>query len=323
MCDTGGPRCEYSSRWLLERRRLERSTEYRDGTHYQQKELLRKARNAFQESNPEDFKAHLPARQRWQTKAKPLPRRKMEAVAKTFSKPHILSPEEGAVLAAEMAEEHARLVENLSPDTRHALTTYSMASFEDINGYLRHGLKGIARDTNFPLEERAQQVEERIAGIKELLEQSELSRTPRVLYRHMLSPAGISTREYANKYFKVGERIRDDALLSTTEDPAYIRGHAHSREPSDYVVFQLLSRKGISLQPTDYESVGHLQSWEKERLLPPGTNFRVVGIRREEFSIHEDRRQMHKQFVRPKTGYWNKIPPKNFTVVQLVDEDLL
>lgn len=323
MCDTGGPRCEYSSKWLLERRRVERSRKYREETNYGKEELLRRTRNKFQEAHSEDFQAHLPAREKWQTKATPLPRRQMEALSKTFPTPRVLTPEEGEELAISMSEEHEQLVQDLPTGTRHALNTYSMSSFEDINGYLRRGIKGIAQDTNWPLNERLEQVEERVAAMKELLASAEPASTPRVLYRHMLAPQGITTRKYASKYFKIGERIRDDAFLSTTQDPAYVRGHAHYRSPSEYVVFQILSPKGVSLQSAEREDVGHLQSWEKERLLPSGVNFRVAAIRRESLAIHEDRYQMHKQFNKSDYGYWKKIPPKNFIVVQLVDEDLL
>lgn len=321
MCNTGGPRCEYSGRWLLEKRRVQRTKKYKEAHSSEQERILWQCKNDFQKANSKEFKEHLPTREKWQTKARPLPRRRAEALAKTFPKPRTISSEEGTMLAERMNEEATGFREALSEEDAHSLNIYTMTAHSDINGYLRRGPKGI--EESYMGEERLDFIKSHAENLKRVVGDYPKASEDRVLYRHMLIPAGISPREFANKYFKVGERVRDSGFLSTTEDPAYIAGHAFSRRPSEYVVMQILSKQGVSVQPSERERVGHLQSWEKERLLPAGANFRVVGVRRETLEIDLAREQMHQQF-RSRTGYYSDpIPPKNFTIVQLVDETSL
>lgn len=313
MCDVGGPRCEYANKWRNTKRKVMRTTKYKESGDSGRETILEKARNNFDNSNPALVKAHLRKKAKWQTKAKTLTKRHAEKLSKNFPKPETLTPDEALEQTNKLVQTFEKMKENLTLDHINALSAYSMTLHSSINPIMR-GDKvkdGIS-------EKGVEKTHEKINLIKECFQQADNTEI-KTLYRHLIVPKGLKPREYAEKYFKVGERIRDKGFMSTTMDPGYIRGHAHSRRPSEYIVFQIITRKGISLQ-REQEQVGSVQSFEKEILLPDALNLRVVNIRRESFGIHEDRVQVHKQFNR---GYYNanSIPDKFFTVVQLMDED--
>jgi hypothetical protein len=309
MCKTGGPRCEYSYRWSLVKRKIERSQKFKEASSYVQEVMLKEARFKFDSSNSALVIAHLPEKAKWQTKAKPLPRRKCEQLSKLFPKPAMPSQNEALLLTQNLLEEYRALSGRLTQDENRALIQYSITMHKYINGLLREGKKP---DCFTPEELRLSVT----AGtLKKTVDEYPLATDVRVLYRHLIVPRGVTPREYAAKYFKVGERICDPGFMSTSEDPSYIRAHAYVRHPSNYVVYQVLSRKGVPLQRSE-ERVGDLQSWEKERLLPAGLKLRVVGVRQEEFSVSDDRVDMKKQFSSNKLA----LKPKRFTVVQLMDE---
>ena len=321
MCNTGGPRCEYSQKWLSRRRKLQRTDDYKNASRSRQKGLERTERWRFQKEYSEEYQKHLPERAKWQRKAKALPRRKAEALARSQPPPKIFTAEEAVAHTAAMAEEHEELLKRLSPDEVHALILYTMASHEDINGYLRLGAKGVVTADEYPNDDRVGFARERVAHLDAIFEKAYKHEEPRTLYRHMLVEPGMSPRRYAEKYFKVGERVADPAFMSTSEDPSYIRGHVHKRRPSEYLVMKIVTRKGISLQQYEEEFNGNIQSWEKERLLPRDTKLRVLAVRNEEYSIDDSRYQMKKQFG---NGWGqDKILPKRLTTVVLIDEDEL
>lgn len=318
MCDVGGLRCEYSQLWLARKRKLARTAAYKEGGDYTRERLERMERWAFQGEHSKDYQAHLPARAKWQTKAAPLPRRKAEALLKTFPATPTMSQEEARAHTKALAEEHEALVEDIYSNEASTLAFYSMTGHESINSYLRLGAKGLPSYEHLS-KDMETLTKERIEVMDKIFERAELSSTPRQLFRHMLVEPGMSPRAFAEKYFKVGERVTDAAYMSTTEDAAYIRGHVFKRQPSEYLVMKILSRQGVSMQRDEYESEGNVQSWEKERLLPRGTKLRVVGIRNDEYSVAEERVDLRKQFG----NYWGpaKIPPKRLVTVYLVDED--
>lgn len=321
MCDVGGPRCSYSQEWLAAKRKLQRSKAYRDASYYEHERLERAARWRFQKEHPKEYQAHLPAREKWQTKAKPLTRRRAEALAKAFPKPAGWTAAEAPLRTKQLALEKALFKDSLPEKLEDVLVYYSQNGHADINGFLRRGERALDDGTREDLASVREHTLRRISELDEIFARAPKSKEPRVLYRHMLVEPGISPRAYAERYFKVGERVTDAAYMSTTEDASYIRGHAFKRSPSEYLVMQIVSRQGVSLQRQDYESAGSVQSWEKERLLPRGTKLRVLAIRSEEFSIDPAREEMRKQFGN--LWYAPDIPPKRMTVVQLIDEEAL
>lgn len=321
MCNVGGPRCDYSQLWLSRKRKLQRTPEYREASDYGRERLEREARWTFQKEQAPAFQKHLPKTAKWQTKATALPRRQAEALMKKFTPPSVISQAEAEALTHKLAQEHDEVVGDYRSEEASVLGFYAMTGHESINSYLRVGAKGLPQYEDY-MEDMEKLTQHRIAVMDALFEGHEKSFTPRQLYRHMLVEPGISPKAFAEKYFKVGERVSDAAYMSTTEDAAYIRGHAFKRRPSEYLVMKILSRQGVSMKRDEKETVGDLQSWEKERLLPRGTKLRVVGIRNDEYAIAEEREALHKQFG---GILWasDKIPPKRLVTVYLIDEDEL
>lgn len=320
MCNVGGPRCEYSQLWLARKRKLARTPAYREGGEYARERLEKAERWKFQRDHASAYQAQLPARAKWQTKAAPLPRRQAEAFRKTFPAMPAMGSEEAKAHTQKLAEEHEKLVEDIYSEEASTLGFYAMEGHETINSYLRLGVKGLPPDDDLP-EDLETLTKEHIEVMDSVFARAEKSVNPRQLFRHMLVEPGITPRAFAEKYFKVGERVTDAAYMSTTEDPAYIRGHVFKRHPSEYLVMRILSRQGISMQRDEEEIEGDLQSWEKERLLPRGTKLRVVGIRNDEYSIAEEREGLRKQFGRHRGP--SKIPPKRLVTVYLIDEEEL
>lgn len=316
MCDVGGPRCVYASLWQARKRQLQRSQEFKKANVYEQENLLRVARNTFQQDNSEFFQEHLPKKQRWQTQAKPWTRRKCANLAKTFPFPSTFDLNEAVALTENLVQEFKTLLGSLTRDEENSLYSYSFVGYENINSFLRMGRKPNARFTPYETD----LIETHIKNLDSVVNKGNNPSGPlRALYRHILVPAGISPQSWADKYFKVGERVTDKGFMSTSEDTAYIRAHIHKRHPSDYVVLQILTRQGISLQRT-VEEPGRLQSFEKERLLPRGLPLRVVSVRKTAFTVHPSRVLVRRQFSKDKNLWKAGIQPKTFTLVRLIDE---
>ena len=333
MCQSkadGGKRCEYSALKRKEHLKLEKTREWINGDSFKRKSLEKDFQKNFQKNNRELFKNHLKSRESWQCDAKALPPEVIKELQKKFfRKPTMLTDEEAQNLNREMFEEFSDLGEKLSKEELNTLHKYTFIGNERLNNFLRKNLKKLKTDY---FEYRDPSPEEWESTLKRSQEEIELMDSvfkkkdenknfkKRTLYRHHIVPAGITPKEFAEKYFKIGERISDPAFLSTTEDPSYIAGHAHNRKPTEYIVYQIISSNGISMVTGPDEREGNVQSWEKERLLNRGTKLRVLGITRNKFGVNPERVVMRKQFGKG-YSYPETIKDKFFTVVQLIDEE--
>lgn len=317
MCRAGGRRCEYADALSSVRRKVRRSKQYQQTYPDAQHRMIKDAEKKWKNENPELVQAHMRTREKWQTKAAAMDVAELKRFEKLFpTNIKVADPATAREHTTRMYEENQASKEILTDEEWGTLRSYTQISHEVINAILRGNEKDLRHEWGpDSIERNTVRVDLMDSAMKKLHTESE----PRVLYRHVLVPPGINAEDYAKRYWIEGERVRDDAFLSTTEDPAYIAGHIHKRSPSQYVVLQILSPQGISMQNEEHERIGQVQTFEKERLLPRGTNLRVLSQSRKRINVPPQRAAVHAQFA----GAVSRIKPRTVTVVQLVDESLI
>lgn len=311
MCDTGGPRCELANELYNLRKRVKRTKKYKEASSGIREKIIYLEELTWKNNNKSLVQNHARKKEKWQVDSPKLSRRKMEALQREFPRETIKTQDEAEKLHQEMFQEYKTLEEKLSNDESYVLHHYTRHGYEYYNQRLR---KPYRKDFPIPIET----VDERILLIDEVFKKNESLEKSRTLYRHHMIPGGWTGREYAEKYFPVGGLVKDPAYLSTTEDLGYVAGHLFERRPTEYVIYQIISSKGISLVHNESENTGNIQSLEKERLLPRDSQFRVVGHRKQKLEFPQDRLNIRTRFAR---GTWNrKIPPQQVTVIMMIDE---
>lgn len=316
MCDVGGPRCVLADNLHALRKRLKRSKEYQETEEHFKNSFLKEKEIIYLQGHPELVQACAPEREKWQVEAPPLSRRKREALRKYFPPLKPWEAQEVQGRTQELVEEHETLLASLPEEVQATLHQYTLTGHEAVNGYLRRGYLRREEGKYVPVET----ARERVAHLDEVFRAQPLAEEARTLHRHHLVPPGWTPRQYAEKYFPLGGLVRDRAFMSTTEDPAYLLGHCHHRRPSTYVLYQIRTRQGVSLTRDPREAAGDLQSLEKERLLPRNLSLRVVGHRRERLQVSGERKALVERFG---SGYPKVLPEAFFTVIELVEEDLV
>ena len=316
MCRAGGRRCELSNELTNVRKRVRRTSAYQNADGRKQEKIIKQAERDFKNQNKELVQKHAPETMPWQTNTQRFPKSRMKRYQNLFEPPKTLSKEESDALQKQMYDEYKSIADS---DAQDALAAYSLYGFELVNKTLRTGKINGALKKGDDLQRLTEIFNKNLALLDKVTQQE--SETPRTLYRHHIVPAGWSPREYAEKYFPIGSTISDSAFLSTTEDPAYIAGHFAARKGSNYVVYQIVSRKGVSVVRDEKERHGSVQSFEKERLLPRDSRFRVVGHKREKITVSEEREEIHKQFMNTPFYFKDLIPDRSVTIIQLLDEN--
>lgn len=333
----GGQRCEYADAIANVRRKAR----YKHRNEYNKERLAEKAVQSWKEAHKDLVREHLPERLPFQEKPnqKSVPQELLDLLSKKSRKAITgLDAEERLAHTAKLFEEQEEWANSLTRDQSNSVRRYTMTLFELVNTVLRKkGLPELIRENPFYREDLAENVPRDIKNLDEALASAKEPEGPRKLYRFFRVPAGVSPNEYIERYFKTGEAFKEKGFMSTTADPEFIMAHMHDRNGGNknhgYVVMEILSKQGASLQPEEKSRGGDIQSLEKEILLPRNTKFRITGSRRSQrFEFASDRKDLNSQYSRgysqsdesyQRWGKFKKGDHMNFPIIQMVDERLI
>lgn len=318
MCQSkadGGKRCEYSTLINNERRRL--AYKHRNKSEYAREGNIRDGLKKWKLEHPELVQAHAPKKYLYSATPgrKDLPEMLTEQLTpqKQPTRTPWSTPEENQNHQSGMYEEYQKAVED-QDQLERVLSSYTGVSYEGINNALRRIGKGSERRKND------------IQTLDDAFNDPNIhiqSETPRKLYRKVNIPYGWTPEKYAEQYFSEGGAIKDPAFMSTSENIDFIMHSTHDytqTRKQHFVVFEILTRQGISLVRNEEERVGNLQSFERERLLPRNTKLRVAAVHPRKRHHMSDNHALEKQYSR-----WSKPAPRKstYTLIQLVDEKLI
>lgn len=346
MCKSkaeGGGRCEYAD--MIANVRKKARYQHRDS--YNREQEVTKAVNAWKDAHPEIVKEHLPEKMPFQytPKERPVPKELMAMLTPSSRVPVTGATTQEARLQAviDMHEEFTEWESRLELDEIRAVGAYTMTAFDKINTFLRkkgflHKLKEDFRGkvSEYEYERVKERTQEQVDALKSAFKKTNPREEPRKLYRFFRVPAGTTPKEYVERYLQTGEGFRDPAFMSTTADPEFIMGHMHDRNEGTknkgYVVMEILTKQGQSVQPHPYTRSGHVQSLENEVLLPAGTKLRVVGFNPvQRFEYGTDRKDLYGQynpahlshFMFKDYGHHSAGDRLNFPMIQVIDEKLI
>jgi hypothetical protein len=347
MCKSkaeGGGRCEYADIIANVRKKAR----YKHRGEYDRERQATKAVNAWKDAHPEIVKAHLPERMPFQftPKERPVPKELLKMLTPSSRVPVSGKTTQEARFQAviDMHEEFTEWESRLELDELNAVGSYTMTGYELINATLRK--KGFAHQIKQDysggvdkqeLERLKEYAEQRVKALKSAFKKVTPKKEPRKLYRFFRVPAGITPKEYVERYLKTGEGFTDAAFMSTTSDPEFIMAHMHDRNNGTtnkgYVVMEILTKQGQSVQPQPYTRAGDVQSLENEVLLPAGTKLRVTGFNPiQRFEYGSDRKDLYSQynsgfsnshFMFTDYGHHSKGDRLNFPMIQVIDEKLI
>jgi hypothetical protein len=338
MCQSkaeGGARCEYADQLANVRRKA--LYKHRDLPVSQASRKAYDAVEKWKAENKDIVTEHLPEHQPFQVegKTKPVPQSLLSQLTPSSRVPVTgLPEEEQKALTRKLYAEHKSWEESMTDQEEGALSGYTITTYDLTNRTLRRtGLKEFfAKYSHMktqpdPGDETYQEMEKRRARTMDpAFKKAPAVDEPRRLYRYFKVPAGVSPTEYLQRYFTPGEGFKDRGFMSTTMDPEFIMAHLRKKnggaQNKGYVVMEILTQQGGSLQTTEETEVGRIQSMEKEILLPRNMRFRIADVRRSQrFEFADDRMDLGDQY-----GLWEgceKGERMNFPMVQLVDEELI
>lgn len=337
MCVAGGKRCEYSDALANVRRKVKSKLKDKDGYEVA-REVTNEVRR-FQEQNPEMVAAHLPGTMGFQAKAPSwdVPASLLEKMGDR--KETVLGAGEQGYneFFANLYSRKEQWFASLDKDEDNAVHAYTMDAFEPINLHLRRrGFTDWAKKHAYLYSDLAGKdayldkfVKPRIAGMDSALTKLPPMDEPEKLYRFFRVPAGVNPRDYIKRYMRTGTGFKDRGFLSASADPEYVAAHIMDRSPSQrnkgYVVLEMLTKSGASLQPSDEPYWGHVQSLEAEVLLPRNTAMRIVETGSRRFEFNKDRNDLASRFHSwgNKTLDLSKGVGLNLPVVRMIDESLI
>lgn len=340
MCVAGGKRCEYSD--AISNVRKKARSKLKGKTHYLEQEVSQAVRE-FQENNPEMVATHLPEKMGFQTvpPSRTVPQSLLNLMGDKKATVTGPSAEDQPLVYKNLFKRREEWLASLNEDEADGVHAYAMDAFEAMNLHLRRrGYAGWAKQHAYLYASKDRGgtaegyletiVKPRIAGLDSALKKAVPPDGPEKLYRFFRVPAGVNPQDYIKRYLKVGGGFKDRGFMSTTADPEFLTAHVMDRSGGTrnkgYVVLEMLSSAGASLQPDDEPYWGKVQSLEAEVLIPRNTGFRIVetGVRKFEFA--QDRKDLA-----AKLGSWNSNFKVNcdegsglkLPVVRMIDESLV
>lgn len=225
-----------------------------------------------------------------------------------------------------MYDENQTIRDNVSNDEYSSLYAYAGNAYESINKTLR-GLvtekdrQGLAKRSQY------EQVDERIAAIDRVMTQygNGEGKEIKKLYRYYRIDKKQDPKKFVEENFANGETISEKGYMSTTEDIAFVLGHVNrNKDKNNYVVLEIATKKGVSLQDKEKEKPLFIQSLEKERLLPRDMKLKIDYTGQEKLTVDESRENIHLKFNWDVDRQeYEPIKPQNLQVVRLIDEELL
>lgn len=337
MCVAGGKRCEYSDALANVRKKYRSKNKDRIGTSSLEYEVKKEV-VAFQEKNPDLVRAHMPERLGFQyTPRKKEVSAELKALLGDFKTP--VKGVEGDIKGQFFKALNTRNKEwheNLTTAEEAALHNYSLSAFEYINTfYRRHGFTAYMKEQSFMWagdgrEAFIQRLKDQGASMDSALAKRPAPEQPDKLYRFYRIPAGVSPALFIKKYFPTGGGFKDKGFLSTSADPEYIAAHimdrSKGRRNKNYVVLEMLSDRGGSLQYREEPNPGWVQSLEAEILLPRNTGFQIVDSGKKTFTFNKDRKDLEQRFRTFRATYsldFSEGKSVEIPVVRMVDTKLI
>ena len=305
MCVAGGKRCEYADSIANVRRKTRSKLK---GSYDIEREVV-KAVETFKEQNPALVLAHLPEKMSFQYEPpkRPIPEH-IKTLLDPLTTPARGSAEDRNVLFGNLYERGREWREGLTREEDNAVQQYTMSAFESMNTYLRrHGFRDWAKQNAFLWghNESAQDyvenvVRPRVAALDSALKKAPMPDEPEKLYRFFRVPSGVTPAQYIRKYFTPGGGFKDRGYLSTTSDPEYVAAHIMSRSGGtrnkNYVVMEILSSRGASLQARPTGDPGWVQSLEAEIILPRNAGLHVVDSGKRHFEFSKERPDLARRY---------------------------
>lgn len=347
MCITGGKRCEYPD--AISNVRKKARYHHRNSNDRQRNDAVEKAVLAFQNENPDFTKAHLPNSETFQVKAPKweVPARLIEMLGNSRHKIKGAEFDDRKAFYAGLTAQNTQWMNSLTANEKAALSKYTTHHYEEVNLYLRgKGYRQWFKDNRkdrFPdyawdpnavkhtpenvYENRLKPV---IDNMTLAMDKASRNDEPRKLYRYHRIPGGITSKEYADKYFKDGEGFKDKGFMSTTADPEFVAAHILNAEKDKtgdrYVVFEILTKDGGSLQieedPYQGRMQGGIHPLEAEVVLPRNKGMRIIDHGTRTFEFAKNRIDMQKHW-RPKDDRFRKGRKVSVELIRMIDEDLI
>lgn len=334
MCVAGGKRCEYADSIANVRKK----TRSKLKNSYNVEREVVDAVEKFKEQNPALVLAHLPEKMafQYQPPTRPIPEH-IKGLLTPFSAPALGSSEDKDVLFGQLHERSREWRDSLTRLEDNTVHQYTMNAYESMNTYLRrHGFQDWVKQNkhlwNSYNETQHDYVDKmvkpRIAEMDAALKKAPTPDEPEKLYRFFRVPSGVTPAQYIRKYFTSGTGFKDRGYLSTTADPEYVAAHIMSRSGGTrnkhYVVMEILSSRGASLQPRPKGDPGWVQSLEAEIVLPRNAGLHVVDSGKRHFEFGKDRPDLAQRYnmfanrsIDPKAGTSIALP-----VIRMVDTAL-
>ena len=305
MCVAGGKRCEYADSIANVRRKTR--SKLKGGPNVEREVI--KAVEKFKEQNPALVLEHLPEKMgfQFQPPSRLVPEH-IRGLIDAYSVPARGCSEDRNILFANLYERGREWRAALTADEDNAVQQYTMSAFESMNTYLRrHGFKDWSKENAFlwqgdgTLQDYVEKrVRPRIQALDAALKKAPVPEEPEKLYRFFRVPSGVTPAQYIRRYFTAGGGFKDRGYLSTTADPEYVAAHIMSRSGGtrnkNYVVMEILSSRGASLQARPKGDPGWVQSLEAEVILPRNAGLHVVGSGKRHFEFGKDRPDLAQRY---------------------------
>jgi hypothetical protein len=338
--ENGGKRCDYADQVANARRKA--LYKFRDD--YDAPRKAKAAVNAWKEANKELVVSHLPSTQPFNAQAnkKPIPE-SLQALLTQKARDSVmgLPEEERLKQTRELYEARKVWFDALTKGQDSAVSHYAMNFFEGVNSHLRKEGYSAWLKANSHLYNKSEntlaRVKEDVRNLDTAIKLAPIPEEPRKLYRFFRVPAGVTPHEYMERYFKTGEGFKEKGYMSTTADPEFVMGHMWKQNKGTknhgYVVMEIITKQGASLQNRATSSSGDVQSLEKEILLPRNMKLRIASTRKSQrFEFASDRKDLDSQYnnsystsneIYQRWGAFKKGDRMNFPLIQMIDEDLI
>jgi hypothetical protein len=306
MCVAGGKRCEYADSIANVRKK----TRSKLKNSYNIERGVVDAVEKFKEQNPALVLAHLPEKMafQYQPPQRPVPEH-IKGLLTPYAAPALGSAENQDVLFGQLHERGREWRDGLTRQEDDTVHDYTLNAYESMNTYLRrHGFQDWAKQNRHLWSSYGEgqqdyvenMIKPRIAEMDAALKKAPAPEEPEKLYRFFRVPSGVTPAQYIRKYFTPGAGFKDRGFLSTTADPEYVAAHIMSRSGGTrnkhYVVMEILSSRGASLQPRPEGDPGWVQSLEAEIVLPRNAGLHIVDSGKRHFEFGKDRPDLAQRY---------------------------
>lgn len=338
MCVAGGKRCEYSDAISNVRRKVRNRMKGKPS--YEIQDEVNKEVKKFREENSELVSKHLPARANFQYDPPEwkVPASLLDMLGSKRAPITGAPKDKDDAFAQDLYTRNRDWNANLTEQEQSAILNYTQSGYESTNPFLRQ--KGyrewakqkphlIYRKEGDNADTYAEEViKPRIADMDSAFAKVPQTNEPQKLYRFFEIPSGITPEEYISKYFPAGGGHKDKGFMSTSADPEFVAAEvmtrAEKKKNTRYVIMEILSNSGGSLQSKPYRSAGKVQTLEAEVLLPRNSGLRIIDSGKRSFTFASDREDLEMHARRSKKELdFSEGKKFSLPVIRMIDENLI